>query len=185
MASEQRCSKPGCGALKIVGKPCSDADCPQQWVRHTDTRPAPAATDTGPVTVRKEYRFPMRDKWELQPKMFGMDAVEERSLVTRSQAEELLARNIAKLSRKIIDIEADNAAITKERDFWKDRFENDTKAIRKLETENERLRQLFEDAIIHDATLTGPKLMGVNASAAVRSVRSYIETRKEGPTDDN
>ncbi|KAB2716624.1 hypothetical protein [Brucella intermedia] len=38
------------------------------------------------------------------------------ALVTRSQAEELLA------------------AVTKERDFWKDRFQSDTEAIRKLET---------------------------------------------------
>lgn len=35
-----------------------------------------------------------------------------RDLVTRSQAEEILARNISKLSRKIIDLEANNAALT-------------------------------------------------------------------------
>lgn len=37
---KQKCSKPGCGALKIIGKPCTDNDCPQQWVHHTNTRPA-------------------------------------------------------------------------------------------------------------------------------------------------
>ena len=78
MASEPRCSKPGCGALKIVGKPCTDADCPQQWVHHTDTRPAPAATDTGLVTV-------------LERPYLG-------SLVARSQAEELLAAKEAEIA---------------------------------------------------------------------------------------
>lgn len=36
MVSEDRkCSKPGCGALSILGKACLDRDCPQTWVHYT------------------------------------------------------------------------------------------------------------------------------------------------------
>ncbi|MCO7736394.1 hypothetical protein NJB95_07185 [Brucella intermedia] len=100
-----------------------------------DARPAPAATDTGLETVRKEYRFPMRDKWELQPKMFGMDAVEERFLVLRSQAEGLLAAE-REAQQRLLDIieeanddkealEADNAALTARIKELEDRLEFD------------------------------------------------------------
>ncbi|TGR83315.1 hypothetical protein EN866_34260 [Mesorhizobium sp. M2D.F.Ca.ET.223.01.1.1] len=30
------CSKPGCGAQRILGKPCKDWDCPQQTVDASD-----------------------------------------------------------------------------------------------------------------------------------------------------
>lgn len=43
-----------------------------------------------------------------------------------------------------------------------------------LDAENERLHDLLEAGIIHDANLTGPKVMGVNASGAARSIRTYI-----------
>lgn len=33
-----RCAKPGCGALRLVGKPCTDRDCPQIWVHHTEAQ---------------------------------------------------------------------------------------------------------------------------------------------------
>lgn len=26
-----RCSKPGCGARAVIGAPCTDIDCPQDW----------------------------------------------------------------------------------------------------------------------------------------------------------
>lgn len=93
MASEQRCSKPGCGALKIVGKPCTDADCPQQWVHHTDTRPAPAATDTGLETVEHQYWRDQTQEWLPTgfPDRYRKDGFQVRELVTRSQAAELLA----------------------------------------------------------------------------------------------
>lgn len=33
MASEgERCAKPGCGALRVLGNPCTDWDCPQLFV---------------------------------------------------------------------------------------------------------------------------------------------------------
>lgn len=31
----KRCSKPGCGAFNLAGHPCTDGDCPQQFVHHT------------------------------------------------------------------------------------------------------------------------------------------------------
>lgn len=39
MTSERKCSKAGCGAQEIIGKPCTDFDCPQQWVHHTRAAP--------------------------------------------------------------------------------------------------------------------------------------------------
>jgi hypothetical protein len=36
--TSDRCAKPGCGALRLVGKPCTDRDCPQIWVHHAETR---------------------------------------------------------------------------------------------------------------------------------------------------
>ncbi|MHC5307559.1 hypothetical protein [Bartonella sp. LJL80] len=30
MSHSERCTKPGCGALKIIGQPCRDWDCPQK-----------------------------------------------------------------------------------------------------------------------------------------------------------
>lgn len=125
MASEQRCGKPGCGALKIVGKPCTDADCPQQWVHHTATRPAPAATDTGLETVAKLGGIHgvslMRHIEGMRPEYVEKNYKDE--LVRRSQAEELLAAKDAEiefLKRVVADqetqivkqstLEADNAA---------------------------------------------------------------------------
>lgn len=53
------------------------------------------------VTVAKQYRFAGREKWETQPKMFGMDAVEERTLVTRENAEEHTAAAVAEKQEEI------------------------------------------------------------------------------------
>ncbi|UVC14758.1 hypothetical protein [Mesorhizobium onobrychidis] len=33
-----RCAKPGCGALKRIGNPCTDWDCPQKYVTAADYR---------------------------------------------------------------------------------------------------------------------------------------------------
>jgi len=35
MSDDRKCSKPGCGALSILGKACLDRDCPQTWVHYT------------------------------------------------------------------------------------------------------------------------------------------------------
>lgn len=32
----KKCAKPGCGAKRLLGKPCTDWDCPQLRVWHTD-----------------------------------------------------------------------------------------------------------------------------------------------------
>ncbi|UXO85623.1 hypothetical protein [Brucella intermedia] len=110
MASEPRCSKPGCGALKIVGKPCTDADCPQQWVHHTDTRPAPAATDTGLETAAKlggiNGVMLLRHIENLRPEA---QAAYKDELVLRSQAAELLAAKDAEIKEchENINLKAD------------------------------------------------------------------------------
>lgn len=36
--SSDRCAKPGCGALKRIGNPCTDWDCPQRYVTAADYR---------------------------------------------------------------------------------------------------------------------------------------------------
>ncbi|WP_025090256.1 hypothetical protein [Brucella intermedia] len=58
-------------------------------------RPAPAATDTGLTTVRTEYRLTRGSyvcEWSpFKQPIFSDDKYETRELVTRSQAEELLA----------------------------------------------------------------------------------------------
>lgn len=38
--SDERCPKPGCGAQRTLGAPCTDWDCPEQWVHHTKFKPA-------------------------------------------------------------------------------------------------------------------------------------------------
>ena len=35
IAAGKKCPKPGCGAREIIGKPCTDWDCPQQWLHHS------------------------------------------------------------------------------------------------------------------------------------------------------
>ncbi len=82
-------------------------------------RPAPAATDTGLVTVEHQYWRDQTQEWLSTgfPDRYRKDGFQVRELVTRSQAVELLV------------------AVTIERDFWKDRFQHDTEAIRKLEAE--------------------------------------------------
>lgn len=104
---------------------CLDEDA--ERLENTRTTPvAPVSPDTDGkcgelVTVAKQHRlirggYP--GSWQpYASPIFSDDVFETRELVTRSQAEELLA------------------AVTIERDFWKDRFQRDTEAIRKLEAE--------------------------------------------------
>ncbi|WP_266029916.1 Lar family restriction alleviation protein [Brucella intermedia] len=89
----------------------SEAEAVAAW----NTRPAPAATDTGLVTVGRKERSP-------HGVHFSVDLPEGTELVTRSQAEELLAaervknetqaETIDKLHGIITSLEADNAALT-------------------------------------------------------------------------
>lgn len=89
---------------------CPDGDClaakidfsPEKIA--TATRPAPAATDTGLVTVAFQHRridkYGVVGDWRPYKRdLFGSDRIESRELVTRSQAEELLAAERAKTER--------------------------------------------------------------------------------------
>lgn len=85
--------------------------------KERNTRPAPAATDTGLVTVAYQYKIPRNGHWDNLPSDWtadeckAYDKQETRELVTRSQAVELLAGrdtviemqadSIDKLERKV------------------------------------------------------------------------------------
>ena len=116
-----RCDTEGCWMAEAkIGISCDDPKQVERW----NTRPAPAATDTGLVTVgiqyAHEHSITGRTMWGWQKEWKGCSAIGTRELVTRSQAEKLLAaerantetaleqRNmtIAELTR----LEADNAA---------------------------------------------------------------------------
>jgi len=79
-------------------------------------RPAPAATDTGLVTVAKQWKVTAKNWSGLKPET--SEPFDERELVTRSQAEELLAAEraardkiILRQAKAIEKLEADNAAL--------------------------------------------------------------------------
>ncbi len=46
----ERCTKPGCGAQRRIGNPCTDWDCPQQHVSHSDY----ASLESELATLRAE-----------------------------------------------------------------------------------------------------------------------------------
>ncbi len=86
-----------------------------------NTRPAPAATDAGQETVHTQVRFGPNDVWRNEVFVGERSRItERRELVTRSQAEAIIAdwkkraeyaeRELAKSILKVASIEADNAA---------------------------------------------------------------------------
>jgi len=85
---------------------------PVKYIRHDlNTRPAPAATDTGLETVAFQHRridkYGVVGDWRPYKRdLFGSDRIESRELVTRSQAEELLAAERAKTERLADDYQA-------------------------------------------------------------------------------
>jgi len=83
-----------------------------------NTRPAPAATDMGLVTVAKQWKVTAKNWSGFKPEI--SEPFDERELVTRSQADELLAAE-REAQQRLLDIieeanddkealEADNAA---------------------------------------------------------------------------
>lgn len=101
---------------------CPDGDClaakidfsPEKIA--TATRPAPAATDTGLVTVEYQVRSKLNGHWvkdNFLSQQLSPDT-ERRELVTRSQAEELLAaerqqKEVALADRKmLLDLASSN-----------------------------------------------------------------------------
>lgn len=98
-----RCDTEGCWMAEAkIGISCDDPKQVERW----NTRPAPAATDTGLVTAKVEHRVHFGEdgnptEWR---EGYGMGLypqgpivrVEVREYVTRSQAEELLTAERAK-----------------------------------------------------------------------------------------
>jgi hypothetical protein len=68
-------------------------------------RPAPAATDTGLVTVAKQWKVTAKNWSGLKPEI--SEPFDERELVTRSQAEELLAAERAEKEKERLRFEGD------------------------------------------------------------------------------
>jgi hypothetical protein len=56
--TKPRCAKPGCGALHIVGHPCTDWDCPQQYVSAADYRAVESALD-----AERQKREAAEQRW--------------------------------------------------------------------------------------------------------------------------
>ena len=137
------------GSYEIIG--CSNIDClieptTEEYLPYAEaiaawnTRPAPAATDMGLVTVETQWRYAFipNDMWlsSKQPENMRDGAIETRELVTRSQAEAIIAAE-REAQQRLLDIieeansdkealQADNAALTArvktlegERDHWK------------------------------------------------------------------
>ncbi len=81
-------------------------------VEGRNTRPAPAATDTGLVTVAFQHRridkYGVVGDWRPYKRdLFGSDRIESRELVTRSQAEELLAAKDARIKELEAALDSD------------------------------------------------------------------------------
>jgi len=80
---------------------------PVKYIRHDlNTRPAPAATNTGLVTVAKQWKVTAKNWSGLKPEI--SEPFDERELVTRSQAAELLAAERAAQQRLLDIIEEAN-----------------------------------------------------------------------------
>lgn len=93
-----RCDTEGCWMAEAkIGISCDDPKQVDRW----NTRPAPAATDTGLETVGEQFLIDGEWFYESELSSFNGpdDAVETRALCDRSQAEELLAAERAENER--------------------------------------------------------------------------------------
>jgi len=128
------------GSYEIVG--CSNVDCfiepttdeylpYEEAVQRWNTRPAPAATDTGLVTVAKQWKVTAKNWSGLKPEI--SEPFDERELVTRSQAEAIITQE------------------RKQKDHFADLAEQRFEELRELKDDNAALTALvkeLEDALI-------------------------------------
>ncbi len=142
---------------------CDNMDCPcraivctvEQW----NTRPAPAATDTGLVTVGGEYLD--GHTWKPMPAGvtdFALRGFKTRALCDRSQAVELLAAE--RHERDML--KADFNDINAERQRWRDRAEK-AEADNAAKVEQERLR--FEGDLDKWMKIIGAGITGYQPEA--------------------
>ncbi|WPM80937.1 hypothetical protein R5W60_04360 [Brucella pseudintermedia] len=145
---------------------------------------APAATDTGLVTVAKQWKVTAKNWSGLKPDI--SEPFDERELVTRSQAEELLAAEREKvlflktameiaqthcgLKDKTIDsLEADNAALIHDLNRIKD---HETELVNDNEVKDREIERLTKSLIIEEQ---------LNAAKAARI--KELERCHEGTID--
>ena len=122
---------------------------PVKYIRHDlNTRPAPAATDTGLETVAFQHRridkYGVVGDWRPYKRdLFGSDRIESRELVTRSQAEELLAGRDT-----VIEMQADSIdKLERKVRHWQERDEKAEELLAAKEAERAeqwRLRREME-----------------------------------------
>jgi len=132
------------------------ANCDSTWQKRVmtavlaaaDTRPAPAATDTGLVTVAWQHQD--YDEWHETrvPEYHKNRGKNVRELVTRSQAVELLAAEraarddiILRQARAIEKLEADNAALIHDLNRIKD---HETELVNDNAEKDARIKELEE-----------------------------------------
>lgn len=157
---------------------------PVKYIRHDlNTRSAPAATDTGLVTVAKQWKVTAKNWSGLKPEI--SEPFDERELVTRSQAEAIIAAKNATLQDAIEcvkvlteeknKLEADNAALIHDLNRIKDHeteLVNDNTAltarIKELETERD---EALDDAKFAERIATKRE---IDANANVEALEAKL-----------
>jgi chromosome segregation ATPase len=100
--TKPRCAKPGCGALHIVGHPCTDWDCPQQYVSAADYRAVESALDA----ERQKREAAEREIVSLRSEIDCYETEKEDLESEFTKAEEYHASSLAKANARIADLEA-------------------------------------------------------------------------------
>ncbi len=184
-----RCDTEGCWMAEAkIGISCDDPKQVERW----NTRPAPAATDTGLETVEHQYWRDQTQEWLPTgfPDLYRKDGFQVRELVTRSQAEELLAAERGRADKAEADAEkyreyaAEKSnqvavfqqilpAVTSERDYWKSCatkaetiFEGERRMRRDLEAKLAAAEKVLERIAARD----GIPLAGSFAAEIARAV---------------
>ncbi|WPM80872.1 hypothetical protein R5W60_05335 [Brucella pseudintermedia] len=162
--------------------------CPERKMLPVYTRPAPAATDTGLVTVAKQWKVTAKNWSGLKPDI--SEPFDERELVTRSQAEELLAAEREKvlflktameiaqthcgLKDKTIDsLEADNAALIHDLNRIKD---HETELVNDNEVKDREIERLTKSLIIEEQ-LNAAKAARIKELEADRDHQSKLSNK--------
>ena len=160
----------------------------EEAVAFWNTRPAPAATDTGLVTVEHQYWRDQTQEWLPTgfPDRYRKDGFLVRELVTRSQAAELLAAERAKTEMaleqrnmaivELARLEADNAAKDAQIAGWTESGKLWTAEIRELQAENAaqaaRIKELNANT---DTLMAECHRVSKESGDQFREMRGHIE----------
>lgn len=147
-----------------IGISCDDPKQVERW----NTRPAPAATDTGLVTYRVEAQEnTYYENGHNHSEGWDVAVIEdpEGDYVTRSQAEELLAAE----RHELVMLKADFNDINAERQRWKDRAE-------KAEADNAALTARNKELNANtDTLMTECHRVSKESGDQFREMRGHIE----------